>query len=101
VSGFGFLEEAGGIVTANGIRERRGAGDANPDRPEYCFVRRVDFCSPPLVATRRDLFDRLGGFEPGPSADALVDYSLRAGEAGAPVYYQPEARVVAIGEGDR
>jgi hypothetical protein len=103
VSRLGILEEAGGILAADGTRKRRGEGDANPDRPEYCFVRRVDFCSPPLVATKRDLFDRLGGFDHGPlaPADALVDFSLRAGQAGAPVYYQPEARVVAIGNGDR
>ncbi len=103
VSRFGFLEEAGGILAADGTRERRGAGDANPDRPEYCFVQKVDFCSPPLVAASRDLFDRLGGFDRGPVApdDALVDFSLRAGQAGAPVYYQPQARVVAIGNGDR
>jgi hypothetical protein len=101
VSRLGFLEEAGGILAANGMRKRRGAGDANPDRPEYCFVQRVDFCSPPLLATSRDLFDRLGGFEQGPVApdQALIDFSLRAGKAGAPVYYQPEARVVAIGNG--
>ena len=99
----GVLEEAGGILAADGTRERRGAGDANPDRPEYCFVQRVDFCSPPLLATRRDLFERLGGFDQGAKApdDALVDFSLRAGQAGAPVYYQPQARVVAIGNGDR
>jgi hypothetical protein len=103
VSHLGFLEEAGGILAADGKRERRGSGDANPDRPEYRFVRRVDFCSPPLVATRRDLFDRLGGFGDAATAstDALVDFSLRAGQAGAAVYYQPQARVVAIGNGDR
>jgi len=103
VSRFGALEEAGGILAADGTRERRGEGDANPDRPEYCFVKRVDFCSPPLLATKRDLFERLGGFDPGPlaPADALVDFSLRAGQAGAPVYFQPQARVVALGNGDR
>ena len=76
VSRFGFLEEAGGIL-ADGKRERRGEGDANPDRPEYCFVRRVDFCSPPLLATKRELFDRLGGVEGGGVSpdDALVDFS--------------------------
>jgi hypothetical protein len=100
VSRLGFLEEAGGIL-ADGRRERRGEGDANPDRPEYCFVRRVDFCSPPLLATKRELFDRLGGAEGSSRDDALIDFSLQAGQAGAPVYYQPEARVVALGNGDR
>ena len=104
VSRFGVLEEAGGILAADGTRERRGAGDANPDRPEYCFVRRVDFCSPPLrrhqagpVRAARRLRSS-GAVAP---ADALVDFSLRAGQAGAPVYYQPQARVVAIGDGSR
>ncbi len=103
LSRFGALEEAGGILAADGTRERRGEGDANPDRPEYCFVKRVDFCSPPLLATRRDVFERLGGFDRGPLApgDALVDFSLRAGQAGAPVYYQPQARIVAMENGDR
>jgi hypothetical protein len=103
LSRFGALEEAGGILAADGTRERRGEGDVNPDRPQYCFLQRVDFCSPPLLATRRDVFERLGGFdrEPLAPADALVDFSLRAGHAGAPVYYQPLARVVAIGNGER
>src|SRR5262249_31716103 len=103
VSRFGFLEEAGGILASDGTRKRRGAGDADPDRPEYCYVQKVDFCSPPLVAPNRDLFDRLGGFDHGPVAadDALVDFALRAGRAGAPVYYQPDARVVEIGNVDR
>jgi hypothetical protein len=102
VSRFGVLEEAGGILT-DGKRERRGEGDADPDRPEYRFVRKVDFCSPPLLATKRELFDRLGDAEPdGVSTDdALVEFSLRAGQSGAPVYYQPEARVVALGNWDR
>ena len=103
VSRFGFLEEAGGILAADGTHERRGAGDANPDRPEYCFVQRVDFCSRPVVATRRDLFERLGGIDQGAKApdDPLVDFSLRAGQGGAAVYYQPQARVVAIGNESR
>jgi GT2 family glycosyltransferase len=52
-----------------------------------------------MLATTRDLFERLGGFpeESGAPADALVDFSLRAGRTGAPVHYQPQARVVTIG----
>jgi GT2 family glycosyltransferase len=96
----GTLKEAGGIVAPGGSHERLGEGDADPDRPRYRVVRRVDFCSPPLLATRRDLFERLGGFGEGrvAPADALVDFSLRAGRSGVPVHYQPQARVVALGE---
>jgi hypothetical protein len=96
----GALEEAGGIVEP-GARLRRGSGDPNPDRPEYSFVRPVDFCSPPVLATKRELFERLSGFGDGDlaPAEAVVDYSLRAGDAGKVVYYQPDARVVAIGAG--
>ena len=50
----GALEEAGGMVGVDGARQRRGRGDPNPDRPEYRYVRRVDFCSPPILATRRE-----------------------------------------------
>jgi O-antigen biosynthesis protein len=94
----GALEEAGGILD-DGRRRRRGEGDSDPDRPEYRFVQRVDFCSPPLLATRRDVFERLGGFDAGhrATADAVIDFSLRAGRSGVPVYYQPRARVVAMG----
>jgi hypothetical protein len=103
LSSDGTLEEAGGILAPGGLRKRRGEGDNDPDRPEYCFVKRVDFCSPPLLATRRDLFERLAGFDERrvTPAEALVDFSLRAGQAGAPVYYQPQARVVAIGDGSQ
>jgi hypothetical protein len=99
----GALAEAGGILAADGSRQRRGEGDHDPDRPEYRFVRRVDFCSPPLLATTRDVFERLSGFEERPvvRGEPLVDFSTRAGRAGAPVYYQPQARLVTIGEEGR
>jgi len=99
LAGDGTLKEAGGVLGPGGTRERLGEGDADPDRPRYRFVRRVDFCSPPLIATERDLLERLGGIgeEPVASGDAVLDFSLRAGRAGAPVYYQPQARVVALG----
>jgi hypothetical protein len=99
----GALEEAGGVLAADGTRQRRGRGDPDPDRPEYRFVRRVDFCSPPVLAARRDLFERLAGFDECrlALADALVDFSLRAGQAGASVYYQPQASVVTIGDETR
>jgi Sulfotransferase family len=103
VLGDGTLAEAGGIVAADGTRDRRGGGDPDPDRPEYCHVQRVDFCSPPVLATSRDLYDRLSGFDDRRVAadEAVVDFSLRARQTKAPVYYQPQARIVAIGNGSR
>ncbi|HEX6460179.1 MAG TPA: sulfotransferase [Thermoleophilaceae bacterium] len=99
VSGQGILQEAGGILAPGDLPQRRGEGDHDPDRPEYSFVKRVDFCSPPMFATRREVFERLGGFDArGATADeAVVDFSLRAGRTGGHVYYQPHACVVAIG----
>jgi hypothetical protein len=99
----GSLQAAGGLLGPDGSPRRRGEGDPNPDRPEYCFVRAVDFCSPPVLATTRGVFERLGGFDErgGVRADAMVDFSLRAGQAGTRVYYQPQARVVTMREGVR
>ena len=98
----GDLRRREASLPSMGRARRRGSGDNHPDRPEYRFVQRVDFCSPPLLATHRDLFTRLAGFdERRVPAEALVDFSLRAGQAGAPVYYQPQARLVTIGDGAR
>jgi hypothetical protein len=101
--GDGTLAEAGGVLAADGSRLRRGGGDHDPDRPEYCHVRGVDFCSPPLLATSRDVYERLSGFDDRRlhPDDALIDFSLRATDSGASVYYQPGARVVALGKGGR
>jgi Sulfotransferase family len=98
LSPIGELEEAGGILAPDGSPRRRGEGDQNPDRHEYRFVKRVDFCSRPLLATRKDVFERLKGFDDAvvAPADALAEFSLRAGRTAAPVYYQPEARMVRI-----
>ena len=93
----GSLQEAGGVIAADGSRQRWGAGDSNPDRPRYRFVRRVDFCSPPLLAARSELFERLEGLGTGDPDEAVIDFSLRASRAGAQVLYQPQARVVRIG----
>jgi hypothetical protein len=102
VSGDGTLRAAGGVLASGGAPEWRGEGDPDPDSPEYCFVRRVDFCSPPLLVTTRDLFERLAGFDErrATPAEAMLDFSLRAGRTGAHVYYQPHARVVALGDED-
>ena len=100
VSGDGTLRAAGGVLASSGTPQCRGEGDHDPDSPEYCFVKRVDFCSPPLLVTTRDVFERLAGFDErrATPAEAMLDFSLRAGRTGAHVYYQPHARLVALGD---
>jgi hypothetical protein len=103
LTSLGSLAEAGGSLAPDGSHRHRGAGDHDPDRPEYRYVRRVDFCSPPLLATSREVFERNGGFDGDgtPPAEAAVAFALRAGRAGAAVYYQPQARVIALGSASR
>jgi GT2 family glycosyltransferase len=94
----GTLQEAGGIVFGDGSAAKFGYGDPEADAPLYGYVREVDYVSGALLATPRDLFDELGGF------DSLYgfgfydddDYCFALREAGRRVYYQPESVVVHV-----
>lgn len=57
-------------------------------------VRPIDYVSPALVATTREIFRELGGFSPDHPTTLFVDYSLRARERGHRVLYQPGATLV-------
>jgi len=94
----GQLQEAGGLVQADGSYASFGAGDFDADAAKYNFVRVVDFCSGALLATRRTLFEENGGFaittDNGCGADA--DYCARLRERGWRVYYQPASSAVCL-----
>jgi GT2 family glycosyltransferase len=94
----GRLQEAGGVVYADGSGANFGKWDYNVDDPLYNFLREVDYCSGALLATPRPVFLRLGGFDiryrPGYCEDSDYCFTLRAN--GYRVYYQPESVVVHI-----
>ena len=50
-----------------------------------------------LLATRRSIYDRLGGLRPSYAELALVDYCLRAGDSGLRTVLVPDARVQVTG----
>jgi len=92
----GSLQEAGGIIFADGSACHFGRGDANAMKPLFDYVRQVDYVSGALLATPRNLFADLGGFDPefAPGYYEDTDYCFRLREQGYCVYYQPEAAIV-------
>ena len=95
----GRLQDAGGELCRDGSQAPYGYGD-DPSRPEYSYLRRVDYCSPSVLAIRSALFRELNGFsdEWGVSEYSTIDLVFRAKLRGSEVYYQPNARVVNLAD---
>ncbi|MFA5138628.1 MAG: glycosyltransferase family 2 protein [Elusimicrobiota bacterium] len=68
----------------------------DPERPEYNYVKEVDYCSAACLMVRKVLFDRLGGFDlryaPAYCEDADLAMGMR--KLGYKVLYQPRSEVV-------
>jgi GT2 family glycosyltransferase len=92
----GRVQEAGGVVFADGSAAKFGAFDPAPSSPLYEFVREVDYCSGALLATPREVFEELDGFDPeyGPGYYEDTDYCFRVRESGRRVLYQPASVIV-------
>ena len=92
----GRLQEAGGVIFRDGSGANLGRDDFEPDAPLYTHVRPVHYCSGALLATPRELFLALGGFDEGyrPAYYEDTDYCFSVRASGRAVYYQPESVVV-------
>ena len=91
----GRLQEAGGIVFADGSAMNYGNG-GDPSDPRYTFARPVDYCSAAAVMVRRSVWDELDGFDAiySPAYYEDVDFCFRARRAGYEVWFEPRARVI-------
>ncbi len=91
----GKLQEAGCIVWADASGWNYGRGD-DPEKPEYNFVREVDYCSGAALMVKKGLFEKNNGFDvlfkPAYYEDADMCFAIR--RMGYRVMYQPGSVVV-------
>ncbi len=91
----GTLQEAGGVIWPDGSGYNVGRNE-DPNRPQYCYARQVDYCSGAAIAIPTALWNSLGGFDEtfAPAYYEDTDLAFRVRKAGRQVWYQPLARVL-------
>ncbi|MFA5321617.1 MAG: rhamnan synthesis F family protein, partial [Smithella sp.] len=91
----GTLQEAGSIIWRDGSCLGYGRG-RDPGDAEFQFLRDVDYCSGCFLMVRRDLFERLRGFDKefAPAYYEETDLCMRIRQAGFRVVYDPNVEVM-------
>ena len=91
----GSIQEAGAIIWKTGEAHHYGWGES-PDDSRFNIARDVDYCSGASLAIRKELFDKLGGFDrqyaPAFYEDADLCFGVRS--LGYRVIYQPASRLI-------
>ena len=91
----GKLQEAGGIIWKDGTGWNFGRLD-DPKKPEYNYVKEVDYVSGACLMIRKELWDNIGGFDerfvPAYYEDTDLAFAVR--NKGFEVVYQPKSVLI-------